>query len=526
MIDSISPETDITDFRSLLSNWNTDSTTEYVKQIPLHQIHQFLSGISLEVSPARKKIIEEVCVRRFSLTPDGCLLFHNNSNPVIVVPNVNLDDGFPIRVKLIQLYHEGTALSCHRAELATRSMLRKCFWWPSMDKDIGLWIGSCIPCISRKGQRFCGTFNPRKIQAPNQLLICDWLGPRKHSLAGYQYILVLVDAFSSFSVAIPYRTKSSENVADAILHWISLFGCPERWTSDNDTPFISETVSILRSLLGIRTDVAPTYSPTTQGSVERAVRTIKEGIEICLDANNADDEAPIDWPTLVKACIFNSNSIERHGGVSPFEVMLGRKPTDPFLSTFGAVEMVPAASHVEYVRKLRQHLATIHAYWSSKSMEIKNRAADNDCSGFFDELEPDDLCVRVSYISGRRMTHGTVTILSKIGTNTYLIRTNSGETVRCHGYQLLKVLKHPNRSSTTTTNILTHDADGNEYFEIEKILRYDPRQGYFVKWLNYSDEHNSWQRASDMPPSFRRQMASARSQFFAKRSDPTSGGVL
>jgi hypothetical protein len=75
------------------------------------------------------------------------------------------------------------------------------------------------------------------------------------------------------------------------------------------------------------------------------------------------------------------------------------------------------------------------------------------------------------------------------------------------------------------TNIPTNDADEHEYFTIEKILRYDPLRGYFVKWLGFPDQESSWQRASDMPPSFRKQMAQARTRFH-KRGDPTSGGVL
>lgn len=69
---------------------------------------------------------------------------------------------------------------------------------------------------------------------------------------------------------------------------------------------------------------------------------------------------------------------------------------------------------------------------------LLNHAQDRECSGYFDEIEPNDVCVRVSYISGQRMVHGTVLIVWKIGTNTYLVKTVSGETVRCHGYQLRK----------------------------------------------------------------------------------------
>jgi hypothetical protein len=472
----------VDEFLPLLSKWETDEETLYIKQIKLGDVYRFLSGRELSLTDARRRLVTEVTSRRFSLSPNNCLLFHNNQHPVIVVPKVNMDDGFPLRTKLVKLYHEESALSCHRAELATRSLLRKAFWWPSMDKDVSQWIASCIPCISRKSHNFCGTFNPRKLQAPNQLLICDWFGPVRPSVAGYQFVLVLVDAYSSFAIALPYRYKSSENTADAILHWISLLGCPERWSSDNDSTFVSDTISNLRSMLGIKTELSPSYSPTSQGVVERA---------ISLAANEADGESTIDWPTLLKACIFNANAIERHGGVSPFEIMLGRKPVDPFLSTFGSTDRIFAESYDEYIVKLRQHLQIIHDYWTSKSMEVKNRAADSDCS-FFEPLNQGDLCVRVSYISGRRMTHGTVRIISKIGTNTFLAKTATGETLKVHGYQLIKIFDHPDRIENFASTQRMNDVDEGEYFVIEKVIEYDPSKGYLVKWDGYPHSASSW----------------------------------
>jgi hypothetical protein len=245
--------------------------------------------------------------------------------------------------------------------------------------------------------------------------------------------------------------------------------------------------------------------------VERVVGVIKQGIEVTISACD-DADSIIDWPSLIKACVFNSNCIERHGGISPFEVMLGRKPVDPFMSTFGFVESrTDSGSYDEYVIKLKDKLKVIHDYWSSKSMEVKNRAADLECSGHFDCLEPHDLCVRVSYISGRRMNHGTVRVNAKIGTNTYSVYDENGNLITCHGYQLIKIFDHPNRhtyQSTTMTN--THDADDGEYFEIEKILDFDPEKGYLVKWKDYPPSFNSWQKASDMPIVFRKEMAKIR----------------
>ena len=170
-------------------------------------------------------------------------------------------------------------------------------------------------------------------------------------------------------------------------------------------------------------------------------------------------------------------------------------------------------SYDEYVDRLKEKILTIRDYWSSKSMEIKNRASDRECSGMFDNLEPNDLCVRVSYISGRRMTHGTVRINSKIGSNTYRVIDENGNLIKCHGYQLLKIFDHPHRQvATSTTRPNLHDVDPDDYYIIEKVLDFDPQRGYLVKWANFPSSSNSWQKATDMPAAFRKEMAKVRAQ--------------
>jgi transposase InsO family protein len=498
---------------SLLAKWDLDDHSEYIKKMSLRKIHAFLNGDFEGLTPSSRRIIEQICQRRFSLLPNGNLQFHNNSVPVIVVPNVNLPDGMPLRIYLIRYCHEDSALSCHRAEFATRSQLRRSFWWPSMDRDVSLWIASCVPCALRKSNQTSGTFNPRKLQAPNQLLLADWAGPFAPSAAAYQYVLLLVDAFSGYSIALPFRHKSAENTADGLLEWISLFGTPDRWSSDNDSTFIASTITNIRAMLGIKDEAVPSYSPSTQGAVERSVRTLKEGIDTIMLSQSSDD-VPVDWPTLLKACVFNSNATERYGGVTPFEVMLGRKPVDTLTAAYGVVgdrDRSDTSTIGEYVLKLKEKLSEIQAYWRSKSMEIKNRASDLECDGFFNKLDQNDRCVRVTYISGRRLLLGQVVVVGKIGTNTYRVRCEDGEICDCHGYQLIKIYDHPARVFDVSKYRPTLDTDDEDYFVISKILEYHPERGYRVEWEGYSG--STWQRASDMPSAFRKGMKKARDRF-------------
>ena len=492
---------------SLLSKWDADDESCYIKRVKLRHIYNFLKGISIDGTESTRRIVKEVCERRFSLEGDF-LLFHNNNTPVIVVPNIKMIDGVSLRTYFIKYVHEDSPLSAHRAELGTRSQLRRTFWWPSMDDDVRLWILSCAACVLRKRTSPNGTYNPRKLQFPNQLLYVDWAGPFQASPSGFQYVLLLVDGFSSFAVAFAYRNKSSENVVDGLFNYISLFGMIDSWTSDNDVTFISETCRLIRSMIGIKDLTVPTYSPSTQGSVERAVRTLKEGIETII-LSQADDNAPIDWVTLIRASTFSSNSLPRFGNLSPFEVMLGRTPADPLLSNFGVVkDRSDSVDHNEYVSKMKTHLNEIQTYWSSKMMEVRNISADRDCNGLGEILNKNDLCARVCYISGRRHCFGKFIVLDRLKNNLYsILHCDSGKIENAHGYQLLKIQHHPDRP----TFRLTPDSDSNDYFIIERVLSYDPHSGYEVKWIGFDEP--TFQRPADMPTAFRRQMAAARDRY-------------
>lgn len=54
----------------------------------------------------------------------------------------------------------------------------------------------------------------------------DHLGPFSKTRKGYQYILVIVDAFSKFLLARPTRTINSVETLEVLKDVFSLFGYP------------------------------------------------------------------------------------------------------------------------------------------------------------------------------------------------------------------------------------------------------------------------------------------------------------
>jgi hypothetical protein len=330
--------------------------------------------------------------------------------------------------------------------------------------------------------------------------------------------LIIVDAFSGFTYALPYRDRTAERTVDGILSYSALFGFPENFSSDNDPSFIGSVTSSLREVLRIAGEVVPTYSPWTSGIAEEGVKKIKQSLSVFSRSND------IEWPILLKGILFCANSSPRYGtSVSAFQIMLGRQPTDALQTLYGFVDSRVTnvnESEEEYVDVLSRHLAEISEYWKSKIMEVRHKASDTEVEGSSIPLLPGDLCVRISYISGRRKILGRVRIVGRHSRSLYkVLNLNSNREELAHGYQLIKEISHPERPAYRESQGISTPLDYDSFYIVEKVLEYQPGKGYLVHWRGYPASERSWQKPGDMPndPDIQEQMRLARQIFSSSR---------
>ena len=148
--------------------------------------------------------------------------------------------------------------------------------------------------------------------------------------------------------AIPLKTTTSQDVAEALLEYFSRVGLPEEILTDRGSNFTSDLMEKLYQMLGIRGIRTSTYHPQTDGMVERYNATLTAGLKKYVD------KFPNEWKKAIPYVLFACRSvIHQSTGFSQFEIIFGRQPRGPLdILKEGWVE--PAECKESVISFLRQ----------------------------------------------------------------------------------------------------------------------------------------------------------------------------
>ena len=122
------------------------------------------------------------------------------------------------------------------------SLMRVRYWWPSIKRDIEDYVAVCTTCLRHRAP------NPTRKAPLTPFCVSTWFevvhiyivggGNFPKTAAGMKYVLVIIDHFTRYVVAVPMPDQTAPTVAKAFLeHWVSHFGAPMRLHSDRGTNF-------------------------------------------------------------------------------------------------------------------------------------------------------------------------------------------------------------------------------------------------------------------------------------------------
>ena len=149
------------------------------------------------------------------------------------------------------------------------------FDWPGLRKACERWVNACLACLQVKDPRKM-TF-PLKFVESSEFNEVVQIYHQKISMteSGYNQILVIIDHFTKLAEAVPCQTASAEETCDHLIrYWISRYGCPVTFQSDNDKAFVGDLTKELMKRSHIAQAHSTTYHPQTNGLVERQNRTL------------------------------------------------------------------------------------------------------------------------------------------------------------------------------------------------------------------------------------------------------------
>ena len=135
-------------------------------------------------------------------------------------------------------------------------------------------------------------------------------------------ILVVVDHFTWYVQAFVMKIQTAYTTARVLYNdYFSVFGFPQRLTSDQGTRFTRNVIKALCSLLGIEKIRTTPYHPHSNGSADR----VHQPLQRMIGKLNPDRHRK--WPAHIGSILITYNTtqslVTRY---SPYYLMFGQRP--------------------------------------------------------------------------------------------------------------------------------------------------------------------------------------------------------
>ena len=231
------------------------------------------------------------------------------------------------RRDLLAEYHDDPRRGGHMGIYKTYYRLLSRFYWPRMKADVAHYVARCRTCneVKPERKRPAGIMGTRpRITKCWQLISSDIFGPLPKSNAGHEYVLVITDYFSKFSIFVPMRTVTAVKVIREIEERVFLaFGVPEFMIVDNGVQFgRSRAFRDFLQGYGVRPYYNALYTPQNNPT-ERVNGTMKTAIM----AYVGQDQRTWDVNLAKVACAIRTAKHESTR-YTPYYINLGREMVD------------------------------------------------------------------------------------------------------------------------------------------------------------------------------------------------------
>ena len=386
---------------------------------------------------------------------------------------------------------EKTHLFGHHGIIAMERLIHNDYkvHWPNLRKDISNYINSCNEC--RQFNLGKHVYHPPRSITPNNVwdhIVFDLGSFSITTPRGNNFILVLVDLFSRFTIVRPLQNKSAITVAKELVDIFSLFGYPKIISHDNGKEFSNDLLRKIIELSGIEQRVILPYNPRANGANESMVGNIKRIIIKSLKGKSDS------WDLYLGSAMLSANlTYARLHKNKPFNVMFHRQANE--FADYTHQRETLRSTKID-IDALNQKLEDINNIIipAIKEQIIKTQKADND---YFSKKHR---------ILTNPFPIGAEVMIKSVEKNLTSTEPKYEGPFRIQGYT-----KHGSYILVDKTNaFLTRDVPtsqiklisddavqpDNEHFEVQAIIDHrgtEPNYEYKVRWKGYGPEDDTWQ---------------------------------
>ena len=408
------------------------------------------------------------------------------------------------REVLLDAYHDSQN---HHGSAKTYRRIVKDYYWPGVTQDVNNYIRSCVPCARNKSstQAPAGLLHSMPIPYNRfSEISMDFVGPLPIS-EGYDMLLVMTDRLINYIKIEPvHSTATAPQIADVVYRsWYRQFGLPTAITSDRDKLFTSKFWTEMFKKIDVQLRMSTSYHPQTDGSTERANKTIIEALR------NYVNNRQTDWVKhLIHVEMAFNNSVNATTGKTPTELLYGTPirlfpvPTDKSTITEPTVK--------DYLQRIEDSILIArdrHAEAKTRQTTYANKHRRQEPEykvGDMAYLDTEKLRLRVKK-KGKSAKFiarfiGPFKIIKAIPeTSTYKLELPPAYEIHptIHADRLKPAFENdpelfPNREPPRPPPVI----EGSEEYEIEKILDHeklnDGSYRYLVRWLGYDENSDEW----------------------------------
>lgn len=182
------------------------------------------------------------------------------------------------RMQICRLCHDDAG---HLGVEKTLERMKRNYWFAGMRRFVTKYIKACLNCAYYKhsaGKKQCKLNNIEKTPVPFHTIHIDHVGPFETSRKHNKFLLVLVDAFTKFTIIEPVKSQKTSYVVKILTNLIYLFGVPTRIISDRGTAFTSQTFRMFCTNYSIKHVLNAVATPRANGQCERYNKTIVQAL--------------------------------------------------------------------------------------------------------------------------------------------------------------------------------------------------------------------------------------------------------